>query len=507
MITFLVSTAMRPSSKYPLPQVLLSPDEWNDWWEFKTLFGVTLFDEDGYSHSLGGVKIGQLEMSGKRPDLPEVFTKLSEDFFSLGQDSDYYEDVKNLGDNIRESFLNGLNDIAFDEEQFKAILNERVTRNSLMRDVTLTSVSGRFRRLAHGDATLTPYEFSYTSYTGRKNIPPIIMDFSVQPSSNPPSNIHVIIGRNGVGKTRLINNMIHSIIEENSFKFGKFALVSGEESSIFSNLVSVTFSAFDTTEPIPDRKKKGDELTYSYIGLRTESAKGDGTFVTKSLTKLKNEFVRSAHKCIIGGKKRSLKAAIRALEADAIFSDADLTNVLDLEQKIEFESVAGGIFNKLSSGHMIVLLTVTRLVETIEEKSLVLIDEPETHLHPPLLSAFVRALSDLLTSKNAVAIVATHSPVVLQEVPRTCCWKLDRSGYYETVARPESESFGENVGALTQEVFGLEVTHSGFHQILRQIVTNSDTYNEAIQSFDNQLGFEAKAILRVLINKKQQGEV
>jgi len=66
---------------------------------------------------------------------------------------------------------------------------------------------------------------------------------------------------------------------------------------------------------------------------------------------------------------------------------------------------------KLSSGHAIVLLTITRLVE-LDERSLVLIDEPEVHLHPPLLSAFVRALSDLLIELNGVAIVATHSPVM-----------------------------------------------------------------------------------------------
>lgn len=504
MITFLVSNANKPNYKYPLPQVLLSPDDWNDWWEFETLYGVTFFDKNSVLHRLGGVKIGQMEMCGKRPKLPKVFNELSEEFFSLGQDSDYYEDIKNLGDDIRETMLNGLNDIAFDEEKFKTISNEKVTRNSLMRDVTATSISGRYRRLAHGDATLTPYEFSYRSYPGRNNVPPIIMDFKVQPKSNPPTNIHVIIGRNGVGKTRLINNMIHSIIEEKTVKFGKFKSISAGEGAIFSNLVSVTFSAFDTTEPIRDRKKKDEEITYSYIGLRTESSKEDGTFVTKSLTKLKNEFVRSAYKCIIGGKKRRLKAAIKSLEADDIFNDANLTNVLDIDQKTEFESTAGVIFNKLSSGHMIVLLTITRLVETIEEKSLVLIDEPETHLHPPLLSAFVRAFSVLLTSKNAVAIVATHSPVVLQEVPRVCCWKLDRTGAFETVTRPELESFGENVGALTQEVFGLEVTHSGFHQILKQIVVNSETYDNAIDQFDNQLGFEAKAILRVLMNKKQQ---
>lgn len=499
---------MRPDIRYPLPQVFLSTVEWNDWFEYKTLYRVTYFDEDGNKHRLGGVKIGALNMTGARPDIPSKFDKLPKHFFSLGQDSDYYEDIKNLGDELRETFFDAMNDIAFDEEVYKANINERVTRQSLMRDVTETSATGRFRRLAQGDATLTPYKFSYTSYPGKRGIKPIMMNFSVLPKSNPPSNIHVIIGRNGVGKTRLINNMIHSIVEEDSIKYGKFESMSeDDDGSLFANLVSVTFSAFDTTEPVPDRKKKGGEITYSYIGLRTLSTKTDSGFVTKSTIKLKNEFAKSAYKCIIGGKKRRLKAAIKALEADAIFQDADFTSVLDIEDRNEFESAAGTLFNRLSSGHMIVLLTMTRLVETIEERTLVLLDEPETHLHPPLLAAFIRALSDLLTGKNAVAIITTHSPVVLQEVPKSCCWILNRVGYNETVNRPELESFGENVGALTQEVFGLEVTDSGFHQILKKVVRNSGSFDEALNAFRDQLGFEAKAILRVMMNQKQWDDI
>lgn len=45
-------------------------------------------------------------------------------------------------------------------------------------------------------------------------------------------------------------------------------------------------------------------------------------------------------------------------------------------------------------------------------------DEPEEHLHPPLVAAFIRALSNLLTYRNGVGIVATHSPVIVQEVPK-----------------------------------------------------------------------------------------
>jgi predicted ATP-dependent endonuclease of OLD family len=74
----------------------------------------------------------------------------------------------------------------------------------------------------------------------------------------------------------------------------------------------------------------------------------------------------------------------------------------------------------------------------------------------------------LLIDRNGVAIVATHSPVVLQEVPRSCAWNLRRTGAVVNAERLELETFGENVGTLTREVFGLEVTHSGFHKMLQE---------------------------------------
>ena len=142
----------------------------------------------------------------------------------------------------------------------------------------------------------------------------------------------------------------------------------------------------------------------------------------------------------------------------------------------------------------------------MDERTLVLIDEPETHLHPPLLSAFIRAISDLLIDRNGVAIIATHSPVVLQEVPRTCVWKLRRSGSLSTADQPEIETFGENVGILTREAFGLEVTRSGFHQEIEKLVSDGMNYEEVIEQFGGQLGGEARGIARALIAARDHQE-
>jgi ATPase subunit of ABC transporter with duplicated ATPase domains len=138
-------------------------------------------------------------------------------------------------------------------------------------------------------------------------------------------------------------------------------------------------------------------------------------------------------------------------------------------------------------------------VETVEERTLVLLDEPEAHLHPPLLSAFVRALSDLLVNRNGVAIIATHSPVILQEVPAQCVWKVRRNGRVVHAERPNIETFGENVGVLTREVFGLEVTDAGFHQLLRSAAHDEDQFDDVVAKFGSKLGGEARALIRALM--------
>src|SRR5262249_16787350 len=137
---------------------------------------------------------------------------------------------------------------------------------------------------------------------------------------------------------------------------------------------------------------------------------------------LTKDFTRSVSNCEVDRWRKCLKM----LESDPLFKDDDIASLADEGDEKKLKARARATFKDLSSGHKIVLLTITRLVEEVQEKPLVLIDEPEAHLHPPLLSAFIRALSDLLVSRNGVAIIATHSPVVLQEVPKSCVWKIRR---------------------------------------------------------------------------------
>jgi hypothetical protein len=272
----------------------------------------------------------------------------------------------------------------------------------------------------------------------------------------------------------------------------------------FANLVSVSFSAFDEFRAATEGPNPKNGLRCTYIGLKREESSSEGLQEPKSPQMLANEFMHSIGLCLTGTRAPRWRKAVETLEADPLFKDEDVSALaFDGEYPPDnWASHATELFSGLSSGHKIVLLTITRLVETVNEKTLILLDEPESHLHPPLLSSFIRALSDLLVNRNGVAIIATHSPVVLQEVPRECVWILQRTGHAVGAGRPEVETFGENVGVLTREVFGLEVVQSGFHQLLKDASERYSSFEGAVEEFNDHLGGEARAILRGLLLTK-----
>lgn len=499
----------QPSSLYKNIAYLIV-DNWNDWWEFKTMYDLVYVDGSGHIFNIGKVKIGEFSMKEgqQSPNILESFEQLDERFFSVGQSDYYYENLNNISIQVREEILYALNDIALNEEIYIKAVTKRVTLRSLLRDISTTTVKKQFRRIANGGARLTKYEFTYTAAREAQALSePMELAFKVIPESNPPTNIHVLIGRNGVGKTHLIKNMISAITnnEEDDDNVGFFS-ADEPASNLFANIICVAFSAFDE---FSINNSNQEHIPCIHIGLpRNTNLNSE----LKGLDLLAKEFVESLKVCLGGAKYQLWEKAIKILESDPIFKESGIKEltIFKYEALLSKEKIfikkASSIFKKLSSGHKIIILTITKLIETVEEKSLVFLDEPEGHLHPPLLSAFIRALSDLLINRNGVAIIATHSPVILQEVPKNCVWKLRRIGREAVAERLEIESFGENIGALTSEVFGLEVTYSGFHNILNDDVNKYGNYNRILRHFNNELGMEARCILKALLAADEQEE-
>lgn len=502
-----------PKTDEPKPGVYLSLDGWNDWWKWETLFFLSYVSETGETTSVGFVKFGSAGLVSGTPPLPDTFEELDNRFFSLGQDRDYYENLSLLGGTTRENILRATRDVAFNTSIFEEHRAEPVMGNSLLRNVPPSVVVGQLNRLSHGGTPLTEYSFVYKAPdssrlqgAGRhpKATPGSALElaFEVKPESLPPTNLHVLIGRNGAGKTTLLNAMCRSLILDDAEAHGRFEGATDGE-GLFANLVSVTFSAFDPFTPLQDRRDRSEGMHYSYIGLKRRSGTAEEKQIPKTPQQLSFDFAQSALNCSSGPKLDRWFKALDTLEADPLFAEANVSALTDLaNDPEELRAAARRLFGRLSSGHKIVLLTITRLVETVEEKTLVLLDEPEAHLHPPLLSAFTRALTDLLVDRNGVGIVATHSPVILQEVPRKCVYVIRRKGTVVRARPPREETFGENVGKLTRDVFGLEVTASGFHAMIREEVADGRSADDIIARFKGEIGREASALIDALVDTR-----
>jgi len=513
---FTIVKSLPSSSTRKTEHVYLLTDNWDDWSKYQTQFSVHVVDCDGENHALGSVKIGEKGLQPKLAGEPLVpgfrvstlkpeFDNLEEQHFSLGQSENYYETLNELDDEFRIAILEGLRDCAYDLKIFEENISELVMSESLLRDVQERNVRNRFHRLAQGNAVLTRFEFGYTFPVSKEEKPPTLM-FKVKPHSEPPTNVHVLISRNGVGKTRCIQNLIRSVLggAQLGAQYGLLERLGDNANEWgFAGVISVSFSAFDDFD-IPSTKDSG--MRASQIGLRRKIEDGtEDMFQVKTPEMLAEDFAQSLGLCRSGSRAKRWLQSLATLEADPLFEEAGVGRLLELDE-VTWRDEAKRLFRKLSSGHAIILLTITRLVELVDERTLVILDEPEGHLHPPLFAAFIRALSDLLVKRNGVALVATHSPVVLQEVPMSCVWKLRRSGAISVAERPTLETFGENVGVLTSEVFGLEVTRSGFHNLLEKVVESGLSYEEVLKHFGDQLGSEARAIARGLIAAGNRGE-
>lgn len=509
MINFVVIPRVGQVPSQGINTVFLRVDHWNDY-SFVTMFQVTAYDENGIKHELGNIKIGfkgQTTRTSTYATIGDVFDLLSTEYFSVGLDIDYYFILsRNISEVFRINYLTALRDIVYDDAVLNAALEEDVFQISHLRSMSITTVRDQFRRVLSGGVPLTNFSFRFTQDANAKRAG-YQLDFDVKAGSTPSTNIHAIIGRNGVGKTTLMNNMTKAIVESGQIdsRFEETAqrfTAQPIRNDYFSSLISVSFNAFDPFNPPEEQPDPSQGTCYFYVGLKSYA--DDSGALLKSQNDLAGELIESLSLCLseeVRGQR--WLETIRSLESDDNFAEMGLGQLHVLRDE-ELAAEVRSLLRRMSSGHAIVLLTVTKLVARVDEKTLVLFDEPESHLHPPLLSALIRSLSQLLTDRNAVAIIATHSPVVLQEIPRSCVWKITRSGVASERQRPEIETFGENVGLLTREVFGLEVAKSGFNALLLFEAQRAESYEQVIAAFDGQLGFEGRAILRSIMHRSDR---
>lgn len=328
------------------------------------------------------------------------------------------------------------------------------------------------------DSEIEDYSFIY-NYNEM-----VSLKFNVEKDSFPPTNLHVLTGRNGVGKSKMLVTMVRAIL--NNFVGAKIIDNYGFE--CFSKIIHINLSPF-SFKPI----KNNSTIQYHCLSLNEASN-------NKSINRFK-EYMMLIGKA---DKFKLWSEFIEALNTDPILNALNLNERIIERDIFSYKTnrVLSNLFSELSDGHKSLLLIVSCLIAHVSERTIVFIDEPESHLHPPLVATLIRAIINILKQQNGVGIIVTHSPVVLQEIPKDCIWILNRQNDCVSARRPSLETFAENINHIMTEQFGLQLLNSGFYHYIKDAVKKCNSESEALNLFRNRLGMEGKLLLKVLFLDK-----
>ncbi|MEW2191251.1 AAA family ATPase [Streptomyces microflavus] len=488
-----------------LPCVILKQDIWDDV-GFKTMFDARLFLEHEGSVDLGPVKIMKRGQESGFTQIPDQFDKLDDSYCSVGQAYSYYEILHSLPDSIQRGVLSGIRDLAAHPQIRESFADEPALDSSLLRygnaELALRDgtalLSGTTRR-TRGIRT-----FIFETSVGGNHFE---ASFAFQDRTPLPGRMNVVVGYNGCGKTQLLANLANAAhadltlrnLPEFRQKYGRFRGNATEER--FSSIIAISYSAFDTfdlpgksPEELERLKAHGDVSGYVYCGLRRHAREVADTGsapigALKGADEIRTEILSALDRARSGERMARLVETLVPLNEEPSFRRMELG-----DQFAHSNSGWENDFAALSTGHKLVLNIAVQLVAYLEPGSLVLIDEPESHLHPPLLAALTRSINIALEAFDSYAVVATHSPVLLQEVPRRYVHVLQRFGDTTRVTSPEIETFGESVGLLTRHVFNLDNSATDYHETLRQMGERF-SFDEVSELFDGELSAQSLAYL------------
>tara|TARA_R110000764_G_C11017266_1_gene383844 strand:+ start:668 stop:2149 length:1482 start_codon:yes stop_codon:yes gene_type:complete len=477
--------------------LFLESMNWNDY-SYKSSFELY------YYNGTREIHIGELKVIDENIDVGSVEisttneNKLSSNLCSLGQTDNYYKNLKKLKNEDCIKILKALNDSAYNDFIYKHFKGLQQFKSSAVRFSTAEQAL-KFGKEVFSRNIVNVVEpchsFTFNSLLkGFDNEHKLNFKFFDKETKIIPANINVLIGRNGTGKTQLLSDMAKTIsgygfenkeelIRSRDTKFGN-------SNPSFGNVIVISYSAFDNFEiPGKDQQEK-DELAsvghvhgYKYCGLRERI--NDTQYRLKDISEISEEFTKSYKKI---KKDEMLNDWFERI--DHVLSDPSFQglNKFNLQKS----------FKKLSSGQKIILSILAGVYEHIDNNSLIILDEPETHLHPSLMSAFMHSLRDILSSFDSYAIIATHSPVILQETPSLFVQVLGGSSRNPRVKKLKTESFGEEISTLTEDVFHVSYEESNFYKTLTDLSAKGYSSDEIDELFEKRLGFTAKSFIENL---------
>jgi len=483
------------------PYVSLFQDNWDDF-GWKCRFIATLHLSVDEEIDLGPLRISARDDGFRVRELPALLDNLPPRSASLGESIAYYRRIGNLRAPLRRRYLTLMRDIVAKPDRRERIQNRRLWEDCFMREASSRHAlkrGGYYIGAAFEQAEPPSIQFSMTvpGATG-----PHRLDINFAEHNGLPNRIILFIGRNGTGKTRALAALAAKLMPPQVFSSATLEGMPDSELEAdieISRLIAISYNAFDDfplPRPVSERapritgvayKSRG---SYKYCGLRNEQ----GTINTNEV----GQMLGQAFEPVIQGDRIDILRKVLSTLLSPMIANA-LT--------VEDDTSRNDAVRSLSAGQRLVVAIFSNIVGFIEEGSLLLIDEPETNLHPGLLSTFIAALNETLVEFDSYAVVASHSPILLQQVPSRFVRHFTRDNTDRPrIRRLDFESFGEDLGELTRRVLDLADPEQDFTNVLDQLFRTWGSAQSVAELFDYELGVPAMAHLYALEEQEAQSE-
>ncbi len=182
------------------------------------------------------------------------------------------------------------------------------------------------------------------------------------------------------------------------------------------------------------------------------------------------------------------------------FSELSVVSALDLTKEAYFWSTDIG-FYRVSSGQKSVLLFGAHLFKEAALGAFVLIDEPENHLHPRFVSILMQMLHKVLIATESRAVVVTHSPFVVREVDKTAVliMQADKKGD-PALYRTSMQTLGADVSSVSDHVFLDTDTRKNYERRIDAMLAQAQDEQElqrVVETIEASVGRDAELYIRL----------
>lgn len=524
--------------KYPEgPLIVLSPvdDGWNDF-KYKTHYEYKVLHAGHKEYRAGNVFLGfteKHELISERgviqcdnqvvsaEDLPPFFTM-------AGGMDDYRKLVTVYSFSTANEFLLLLNDVVAlkrDDINSKIVTQAEKTgifRLGFMRSGDMFFAYNNAFSILDGlneeelgvmssDLTLE-YKLSGFNQPHRLN-----MKFN--PHSILPKRINVLIGRNGLGKSQALNRICQSLLNDDDESF----LDTDRGRPLINRLLAIA-SPGETIDTFPEEKSH-KKIKYRRLALGSKEQSKHSKGLGDSLVQLAraDEYIKGKRRWKIFSESISGVSDFigLALPMDCGVS-VQTSSILPIDDRyyalmnslrsggeqalreiwgavIKTENpvrIIDGVVSPLSSGQLAFLKFAVQSCMFIENGTLVLLDEPETHLHPNFISDFIRLLDFLLEATGSQAIMATHSAYFVREVPSEQVLVFKRDGDSVNILRPRLKTFGADVGAISYFIFEDKINNNLVNNIIEKLSDNKEIQAKELKLLESELSSDLIMYLR-----------